>query len=370
MNIPFLDLKAQFKQIEQDVVPAVTKAMQTGAFIGGPEVSGFEEEFAAFCDSAHCVGVGSGTDALRFALIAAGIGPGDEVITVPNTFIATTEAISQVGAQPVFVDIKADTCNMDPEKIEASITTKTRAVLPVHLYGQPVDMDAILQIADKNNLIVIEDACQAHGALYKGKKAGSMGIAGCFSFYPGKNLGAFGEAGAVVTQDEALAKKMRMIRDHGQEKKYYHLIEGYNGRLDAIQAAVLRIKLKQLPSWNKARQTFARIYDELLEGIKGLAIPTEAEFAKSVYHLYVIHVDQRDALQKYLSDKGVATGLHYPLPLHLQAAYKSLGYKSGAFPVAEDSASRLLSLPMFPEMTQEQIQYIADSVKAFMIGTR
>lgn len=366
MNIPFLDLKAQYKQIELEVVPAVTEAMQNGAFIGGPQVTGFEEEFAAFCDSGYCIGVGSGTDALRFALMSAGIAPGDEVITVPNTFIATTEAISQVGARPVFVDIKEDTCNIDPEKIEACITTKTRAIIPVHLYGQPADMDAIQQIADKRNLAVIEDACQAHGALFKGKKAGSMGIAGCFSFYPGKNLGAFGEAGAVVTQDEAMAQKIRMIRDHGQEKKYYHLIEGFNGRLDAIQAAVLRIKLKHLQEWTQARQRNARYYNELLSGIPGISIPTEADFAKSVYHLYVIHTDKRDALQQHLNQNGIATGLHYPLPLHLQAAYKHLGYSQGDFPVTENSAARLLSLPMFPELTQDQINYIAASIKTFM----
>ncbi len=366
MNIPFLDLKAQYKQIKQEVVPAVTEAMQNGAFIGGPQVAGFEEEFAAYCDSPYCVGVGSGTDALRFALMAAGIAPGDEIITVPNTFIATTEAISQVGARAVFVDIRQDTCNIDPEKIEACITAKTRAIIPVHLYGQPADMDAILQIAGRHKLVVVEDACQAHGALYKGKKAGSLGIAGCFSFYPGKNLGAFGEGGAVITQDETIAQKIRMIRDHGQEKKYYHLIEGFNGRLDAIQAAVLRIKLKHLQAWNEARQRNARYYNELLSGIPGITIPAEADFAKSVYHLYVIHVDKRDALQQHLNQNGIATGLHYPLPLHLQAAYKHLGYSRGDFPAAESSANRLLSLPMFPELTQDQINYIAATIKTFM----
>lgn len=366
MNIPFLDLKAQYRQIEDEVVPTVQEIMAAGAFIGGPQVAGFEEEFAAFCDSACCVGVGSGTDALRFALMAAGIGSGDEVITVPNTFIATTEAVSQVGARPVFVDIRKDTCNIDPEKIPAAITTDTRAIIPVHLYGQAADMDAILQIAEKHDLAVIEDACQAHGALYKGKKAGSMGTAGCFSFYPGKNLGAFGEAGVVVTQDQELAGKIRMLRDHGQEKKYYHLMEGYNGRLDAIQAAVLRIKLKRLPEWTAARQRNARYYDELLSDMPGIAIPTEAEFASSVYHLYVIHADDRDALQQYLTEKGIATGLHYPQPLHRQAAYRHLGHEPGAFPVTETSAARLLSLPMFPELTGEQIEYIASSIRTFV----
>lgn len=366
MNIPFLDLKQQFKQIQQAVMPVVTETMTDGAFIGGPQVTGFEDEFAAFCDSRFCVGVGSGTDALRFALMATGIGQGDEVITVPNTFIATTEAISQVGALPVFVDVKASTCNMDPDQIAASITEKTRAIIPVHLYGQMADMDAICQIAEQYNLTVIEDACQAHGALYKDKKAGSMGAVGCFSFYPGKNLGAFGEGGAIVTQDEQIARKIRMIRNHGQEKKYIHQIEGFNGRLDAIQAAVLRIKLKHLPSWNESRRQNAQYYNELLAQTPGLVLPTEEQFAKSVYHLYVIHVKERDELQKHLSSKGIATGLHYPMPLHLQEPYRHLAYRKGAFPVSENSADHLLSLPMFPELKKEQIEYIAEHIINFI----
>lgn len=366
MNIPFLDLKAQFKQIESEVLPVLTEAMENAAFIGGPQVAGFEKEFSAYCDSAYCIGVGSGTDALRFALMAAGVGQGDEVITVPNTFIATTESISQVGASPVFVDIKQDTCNIDPEKIEAAVTEKTKAIIPVHLYGQPADMDTILRIAETHNLVVIEDACQAHGALHNGQKAGSIGTAGCFSFYPGKNLGAFGEAGAVVTQDKEIASKIGMIRDHGQDKKYYHQIEGFNGRLDALQAAVLRIKLSKLPDWNAARQRNARAYNELLSNIPGVKVPTEASFAESVYHLYVIHVDNRDELQAYLSQKGIATGLHYPLPLHLQKAYRHMGHSKGAFPVAEHSAAKLLSLPMFPELTTDQIEYIAQTIKDYM----
>jgi dTDP-4-amino-4,6-dideoxygalactose transaminase len=366
MNVPFLDLKQQFKQIQQDVMPVVTEAMTNGAFIGGPQVAGFEEEFAAFCDSRYCVGVGSGTDALRFALMAAGIGRSDEVITVPNTFIATTEAISQVGALPVFVDVKENTCNMDPNQITANITEKTRAIIPVHLYGQVADMDAILQIAEQYNLVVIEDACQAHGALYKDKKAGSMGAVGCFSFYPGKNLGAFGEAGAIVTQDEQIAQKIRMLRDHGQEKKYFHQIEGFNGRLDAIQAAVLRIKLKHLPSWNESRRRNARYYNELLAEKPGIALPIEEQFAKSVYHLYVIHVEDRDELQKLLNSKGIATGLHYPMPLHLQDAYRHLEYPKGAFPVSEKSAAHLLSLPMFPGLKKEQIEYVTEHIIYFI----
>jgi dTDP-4-amino-4,6-dideoxygalactose transaminase len=366
MNIPFLDLKTQFREIEHEVLPMVKEAMENAAFIGGPQVSGFETEFAAFCDSKYCVGVNSGTDALRFALIAAGVGPGDEVITVPHTFIATTEAISQVGAKPIFVDILPDTYNMNASKIQRAIGPKTKAVIPVHIYGQPADMDPILEIANKKKLVVIEDACQAHGALYKGKKAGSMGVAGCFSFYPGKNLGAYGEGGAVVTQSEAIANKIRMIRDHGQAKKYYHDMEGYNGRLDAIQAGVLRIKLRRLASWNEARRRNAKHYNELLSPIKGITVPLEAEGCRPVYHLYVILVEDRDGLQKYLNDKGVGTGLHYPVPLHLQKAYSYQGYKEGEFPVTESVARRLLSLPMFPELAKEQIEYVAQAIKEFM----
>ena len=375
MNVPFLDLKVQYKQIEKDVVPMVIEAMTNAAFIGGPQVEGFETEFAEFCDSKYCVGVGSGTDALRFALIAAGIGAGDEVITVPNTFIATTEAISQLGAAPVFVDIDPKTYNMDPKKLndylkfrnpQSAISNPVRAIIPVHLYGQPVDMDPILEIAQKRNIAVIEDACQAHGARYKDRKTGSLGAAGCFSFYPGKNLGAYGEGGAVVTQDEEIAGKIRMIRDHGQEKKYYHDIEGYNGRLDSIQAGVLRIKLKRLEEWNMSRRENAACYNELLSKMQGVILPAEAAFASSVYHLYVILVEDRDGLQKILGEKGIGTGLHYPVPLHLQKAYTHLGYKEGSFPASENAAKRLISLPMFPELTKEQIEYVVQSIKEFI----
>jgi dTDP-4-amino-4,6-dideoxygalactose transaminase len=371
MNVPFLDLKVQFRQIEHEVLPMVKEAMENAAFIGGPQVSGFEAEFAAFCDSKHCVGVNSGTDALRFALLAAGVGPGDEVITVSHTFIATTEAISQVGAKPALVDIDPKTYNMDPNKLEdylkaSSLQPRPKAVIPVHLYGQPADMDPILGIARKRNLVVIEDACQAHGALYKGRKAGSIGLVGCFSFYPGKNLGAYGEGGAVVTQSEDIANKIRMIRDHGQAKKYYHDLEGYNGRLDAIQAGVLRIKLKWLAGWNESRRQNAAYYDELLSRIPGVTIPGKANGVVPVYHLYVILVDERDGLQKYLNEKGIGSGLHYPVPLHLQKAYANQGYKKGDFPVTESVASRLLSLPMFPELTKEQIEYVAQAIKEFM----
>ncbi len=366
MKVPFLDLKVQYRQIESEVLPMITDAMQNAAFIGGPQVTGFEEEFAQFCDSRFCIGVGSGTDALRFALMAAGVEDGDEVITVSNTFIATTEAISQAGGVPIFADVDPNTLNIDPDAIKACITSKTRAIVPVHLYGQPADMDPILSIADQHGLAVIEDACQAHGALYKGKKAGSIGLAGCFSFYPGKNLGAFGEGGAVVTQDEKMAEKIRMIRDHGQNKKYFHDMEGYNGRLDAIQAGVLRIKLRKLAGWNESRRNNAAVYNELLSNIPGVQLPVEADYVRSVYHLYVIHVDRRDQMQQFLDKKGIATGLHYPKPLHLQTAYAHCGLKEGAFPNAEKSANRLLSLPMFAELTKDQMTYVAESIREFV----
>ena len=366
MQVPFLDLRAQYKQIEQEVLPMMSEAMANGAFVGGPQVSDFEAEFAEFCEGKYCAGLASGTDALRFALMAVGVGQGDEVITVPHTFIATTEAVSQVGAKPVFVDIYPDTYNIDVSQIQGKINEKTKAIIPVHLYGQPADIDPILEIGQKYGISVIEDACQAHGAIYKGRKAGSLGAVGCFSFYPGKNLGAFGEGGAIVTQNEEIANKIRMIRDHGQEKKYFHQMEGYNGRLDAIQAGVLRIKLKRLDSWNRSRREHSALYSEIFSEIHGITIPVEADFARSVYHLYVILVDKRERLQEFLNSKGIATGLHYPLPLHLQQAYAHLGYKEGDFPVTEKVASRLLSLPMFPELTREQIDYVTSTIREYM----
>jgi dTDP-4-amino-4,6-dideoxygalactose transaminase len=365
MNIPFLDLKIQYRQIEAELKPILEEIMANGAFIGGASVAAFEEEFAAFCGVRHCVGLNSGTDALRFALMAVGVKPGDEVITVPHTFIATTEAISQAGATPVFVDIDPDTCCIDVNQIPSRITARTRAILPVHLYGQPADMDPILEIARKHHLAVVEDACQAHGALYKGRPAGSMGVAGCFSFYPGKNLGAFGDAGAIVTDDERLAQTFRMLREHGQSRKYYHDLEGYTGRLDAIQAAVLRIKLKRLAQWNQARRTHAAAYNQLLADIPGVSVVREAGFAQSVFHLYVILVDDRDGLQSFLTEKGVGTGLHYPLPLHLQKAYARMGFKKGDFPVSERTAERLLSLPIYAELTREHVEYVADCIRDY-----
>ena len=386
MQVSFLDLKVQYRQIEAELRPILEDIMSNGAFIGGPQVSAFEEEFAAFCGGGFCIGVNSGTDALRFALIAAGIGPGDEVITVPHTFIATTEAISQAGAKPVFVDIDPHTCCMDPVRLRGFVEGSCRidqstrqlinqsthqpvkAVIPVHLYGQPADMEEIMLIAATYGLTVIEDACQAHGALYKGRLAGSIGLAGCFSFYPGKNLGAFGDAGALLTRDENLAQTIRMLREHGQSRKYYHDMEGYTGRLDSVQAAVLRLKLKHLAAWNRARRENAKLYDRLLAGVSGIAVVREAPSTQSVYHLYVILLEDRDGLQQHLTQKGIGTGLHYPLPLHLQKAYAHMGYKKGDFPVSERISERLLSLPMFAELTREQIEYVVECIREYMEG--
>ncbi len=389
-NIPFLDLITPHKEIEEELVEIFREALNTGRFIGGPAVEGFEKDFAAFCDAQHCIGVASGTDALRFALIAAGVRQGETVITVPNTFIATTEAISQSGAHIAFVDIDERTYNIDTEKLKEYLETqcviddktgkpinkKTKsivsAIIPIHLYGQMADMDPITELAEKHNLIVIEDACQAHGAEYKTshselvsesnnrwRKAGSMGLAAAFSFYPGKNLGAFGEAGAVTTNDAEIASKIRMIRDHGQSQKYYHDIEGYNGRLDALQAGILHKKLKRLSEGNEKRRQSASLYNKLLSEIDGIITPYEPDWSRAVYHLYVIRTNDRDKLQKHLTEKQIGTGLHYPLPLHLQKAYEYLGYKEGDFPVSEKVASELLSLPMFPGLSDDQQKYVA-----------
>jgi dTDP-4-amino-4,6-dideoxygalactose transaminase len=370
MKVGFLELKEIHNRLKTEILGGIENALMNAQFIGGESVSGFETEFASFCGSPRCAGVNSGTDALRFALIAADIREGDTVVTVPNTFIATTEAISQADAKIAFVDVDDKTHQMDPNALENCIKNlmkkkvSIRAIIPVHLFGHTADMDPILEIAKKNNLIVIEDACQAHGAVYKGsRKAGSMGLAGCYSFYPGKNLGACGEGGAVVTSDEKIDKTVRMLRDHGQSQKYYHEIEGYNGRLDAIQAGILRIKLKYLDEWNEARRKNAKLYDKLFQGIEEVEVVPEPSWSTSVYHLYVIKIKNRDAIQKKLAEKGVGTALHYPVPLHLQNAYKHLGYKAGDFPITEKHAKEILSLPMFPELTEEQIVYVVGSIK-------
>lgn len=363
MKVPFLDLKSQYEAIQNEITKAINDVIGKTAFAGGPFVQKFEEEFAAFCGTKQCIGVGSGTDALWLALVGLGIGPGDEVITVPNTFIATAEAISFCGAKPVFVDVDEMTYNMDPGHVEAAITPRTKAIIPVHLFGQMADMDPIMEIARKHGLLVIEDACQAHGAEYKGKMAGTIGDAGCFSFYPGKNLGAYGEAGAVVTNNADLDKKVRMLRDHGQAKKYYHGLIGWNARMDGIQGAILSVKLKHLPAWNEARRNNAKSYNDLLGNVNGVVIPGEAPFSRHVYHLYVIRVKDRDALIAALAGKDVHCGIHYPIPLHLQDAYQFLGKRKGSFPIAEKSASEFVSLPMFPELTQVMIEHAVKGLK-------
>ena len=362
MNVPFLDLKAQHTPLRGEIDSAIREVIDSGAFAGGPFVERFEEDFAKFCGVPFAVGVGNGTDALWFALLALGIGPGDEVITVPMTFMATAEAISYCGAKPVFVDIEEETYTMDPLQLERAITPRTKAIIPVHLYGQTADMDRILEIAKCHNLSVIEDACQAHGAEYKGRKAGSLGIAGCFSFYPGKNLGAFGEAGGIVTSNEELKRKMQVLRDHGQDKKYHHSMIGWNGRMDGIQGAVLSVKLKRLAAANNARRTHARLYNELLAPVKQVKAPKEAKDRLHVYHVYAVCVQNRDQVLKRLSERGIGCGVHYPIPVHLQPAYAFLGHKVGDFPVSEKCGREFLSLPMFPELTPAQVEKVVQEL--------
>jgi dTDP-4-amino-4,6-dideoxygalactose transaminase len=386
-KVPFLDLVGPHLELEESLVDVFRNAMRTAGFIGGPVVEGFEREFAEFCAASHCVGVASGTDALRFALMAVGVKTGDTVVTVPNTFIATTEAITQAGATPDFVDVDEKTYTMDPARLQDYLENRctvdpttgqlrnTRtgsavtAVVPVHLYGQMADMDAILDLADRFNLLVIEDACQAHGAEYysrrerRWRRAGSVGDAAAFSFYPGKNLGACGEAGAITTNDEGAAKLCRMLREHGQSKKYHHDIEGYNGRLDAIQAGILRVKLRELPRWNEARRERARCFDELLGEEAGIITPAVPDWSRPVYHLYVVRVEDREALQQDLEAAGIGTGIHYPVPLHLSPAYGHLGFGPGDFPVAEKCAAQALSLPMFPGLEAEMQQRVADEIR-------
>jgi dTDP-4-amino-4,6-dideoxygalactose transaminase len=386
-SIPFLDLITPHRELETELTAVVHEAFRSAGFIGGRMLEEFEHAYAEFCHVPCCVGVNSGTDALRFALIAAGIGAGDSVVTVANTFIATTEAISQAGALPEFVDVDPQTYNMDPRKLQEYLEQRCThdnktgrlvsrrtgkrvgAIIPVHLYGQMADMDAILDLAHRFNLVVIEDACQAHGAEYFSKKqnrwcaAGSMGLAGAFSFYPGKNLGACGEAGAVTTFDEKLARRIRMIRDHGQAEKYYHDIEGYNGRLDSIQAGILGVKLTHLARWNSQRVAAANRYGKLFAaaGVP-VVLPSVPDWSRPVYHLYVVQVQDREALRRDLSAEKIGTGIHYPIPLHLQKAYEGLGVRRGELPVSEAAADRILSLPMFPTLAEEQQQRIVRAV--------
>ncbi len=372
MNIPFVDLKAQYRSLQPEVDEAIQSVLDRTAFIMGPEVTAFEEDFAEYLGVNHTIGVGSGTAALRLALEALNIGPGDEVITVPDTYFATCEAISHVGATVRFVDADAQTYNLDPEKLERAITDKTKAVMPVHLYGQAADMTPMLDIARKHNIYVIEDAAQAHGATYKGQKTGTFGDIACFSFYPGKNLGAYGDGGAVVTNNDRIAERLRLLRNHGQKVKYEHLVVGYCDRLDNLQAAVLGKKLPHLDSWNEGRRSRAAIYDECLQNVPGVVTPYVSSDCEHVYHLYVIRVTdgRRDALQNYLQEAGVATGLHYPIPVHLQEAYSDLGHKEGDFPISEGLANEGLSLPMFAELTDEQAVFVADKIREFMSNGR
>ncbi len=389
-KVPFVDLVTMHRELENELLAVCKRVFETAGFIGGPEVEGFEKEFAAYCDTKHSVAVNSGTDALRFALMAAGIGVNDIVITVPHSFIATTEAISQAGARIEFVDIERRSYTMDPDKLRNYLETqcaldartgsyvhkklgkRVAAVVPVHLYGQMADMDPIMELADKYKLVVVEDACQAHGAEYFSKKqnrwlkAGSVGQAAAFSFYPGKNLGACGEAGAITTNDETIARKSAQLRDHGQAKKYYHDVEGYNGRLDSLQAGILRIKLRHLTKWNEQRRAAAKQYDAMLAPL-GTAVraPLEMKYSKSVYHLYVVRTESRDELQKHLTEAGVGTGIHYPIPIHLQKAYASMGWTEGDYPETEAAAKEILSLPMFGGLSEAQLKLVTDAVTQF-----
>jgi dTDP-4-amino-4,6-dideoxygalactose transaminase len=363
MKVPFLDLKAQYESIKNEIDDAIQQVIDSCAFAGGPFVEKFEKEFAQFCGSKYAVGVGSGTEALWLSLMALGIGPGDEVITVPNTFIATAEAISLCGATPVFVDIDEETYNMDVFQLEHAIANNTKAIIPVHLFGQMADMDPIMEIAKKYGLYVVEDACQAHGAEYRAKKAGTIGDTGCFSFYPGKNLGAYGDAGALITDNPELAAKTQKLRDHGQSKKYYHDVIGWNSRMDGLQGAVLSIKLKHLACWNEARRNKAMLYNALLAETDNAITPVEKEYAKHVFHIYAVRIKNRDELIAKLVKKDIYAGIHYPVPVHLQAAYHNLSKNNGALPKAEKCAGEFISLPMYPELSIEQIACVAKEIK-------
>jgi dTDP-4-amino-4,6-dideoxygalactose transaminase len=360
--IPFVDLKAQYHSIKPDIDAAVLAVLESTQFVLGNEVAAFEEEFAGYSGGRHGIAVNSGTSALHLALLAAGIGPGDEVITTPFTFVATAAAIRYTGARPVYADIDPHSFNLDPARIEAAITERTKAILPVHLYGQPADMAAIMEVARRHSLVVIEDACQAHGAEYHGQRVGSIGDIGCFSFYPGKNLGAYGEGGLAVTNNPDFAKTMRMLRDWGQEKRYHHVLPGYNYRMEGIQGAILRVKLRHLEDWTEARRAHAATYDALLAGAC-LQTPATTTDVRHVYHVYAIRTTRRDAVQQTLQERGIQTGIHYPIPVHLQQAYADPQFQAGDFPCAAAAATTVLSLPMFPELTEEQIATVAAATR-------
>lgn len=364
MAIPLVDLRAQYGNIGAEIEPVVRDVMADGRFILGPEVHRFEKEFAGFCGAASAVGVASGTDALKLALLALGIGAGDDVIVPVNTFIATALAVSYTGARPVFADVDPRTYNITAESVAQVLTSSTRAIIPVHLYGQPVDLEPIAELALAHGLSILEDACQAHGAEYKGRRVGALGRAGAFSFYPGKNLGAFGDGGIVVTNEPSIEAKVRMFRDVGRKGKYEHAVKGYNSRLDNLQAAVLLVKLKHLEQWNESRRKWAMLYNELLDGLPCVR-PYEMPFTRHVYHLYVIRVKEREKLAGHLLKLGIATGIHYPVPLHLQAAYRELSYRKGDFPVAESMMDEILSLPMFPELGEKGVEKVAEGIRSF-----
>ena len=365
--IPLVDLKAQYRGIKAEIDAAIADVFENSAFILGKEVAAFEREFAAYCGASHAVGVNSGTSALHLALLAADVGPGDEVITTPFTFIAPVAAIGYIGATPVFVDIDPGTYNIDAGQIEAAITPKTKAILPVHLFGQAADMDPILDIARRHNLVVIEDAAQAHGTEYKGRRTGGMGDLGCFSFYPGKNLGACGEGGAVVTNNPEHANTIRMLRDWGQSRRYYHDLRGFNYRMEGIQGAILRVKLRHLEAWTEARRANARSYSEKLAG-EGIRTPREMPYARHVFNVYTIRVPNRDRVFQHLTASGVQAAIYYPIPVHLQPAYRDARYKEGDFPVAESVAREVLALPVYPELTPAQIDEVCAAVRGGLAG--
>ena len=360
--IPFVDLKGQYENIKAEIEPAVLNALDSGQFVLGKEVAAFEEEFASYQQGQFAVGVNSGTSALHLALLAAGVGPGDEVITVSCTFVATVAAIDYAGARPIYVDVDPITLNMDPGKIEAAITSKTKAILPVHLHGQPADMDAIMEIGKRHGLRVIEDAAQAHGAEYKGRRVGSIGDLGCFSFYPGKNLGAYGEGGMVVTNNEDFADRVRVLRDWGQEEKYHHVHKGFNYRMEGVQGAILRVKLRHLDAWTASRRQNAKLYSNLLAE-SGVEIPVEMDYAKHVYHVYAVRSSERDSLQKSLQAREIQTGIHYPIPVHLQKAYAEFRDNQADLPVTERVVTELLSIPMYPELQEAQVRLVCEAIQ-------
>ena len=362
IRIPYLDLKAQYQSIKPEIDAAIARVLESCQFVLGSEVADFEREFATYCGAAECIALNSGTSALHLALLAAGVGPGDEVITVPFTFVASVAAILYTGARPVLVDIDPRTFTMDPTAIEAAISRRTKAILPVHLYGQPADMDPIMEVARRHGLVVIEDAAQAHGAKYKGRPVGSIGDMACFSFYPGKNLGAYGEGGAVTTSNLEYARTVRMLRDWGQDRKYHHVVRGFNYRMEGFQGAILRVKLRHLESWTDARRAVANLYNERLTN-SGVETPTEMPWARHVYHVYTVRSEDRDSLHEALLVEGIQTGIHYPVPAHLQPAYADLAYGRGAFPRSEEAATKVLSLPLYPELSSQAVAEVARAVK-------